>query len=345
LSSVTLSVVIPTYNRSASLAVTLAGLGRQTYPANQFEVIIVSDGSTDNTENVVAAYQMVVKNSVRFIGQSNAGPSVARNRGITESAHDVVVFLDDDVEPVPEFLQNHAIWHESDPLRSVIGPMSPDPARQNLEPIWIIWEHEKLQRLYRMFKTGGAYAGKPAGPEHFYSGNVSVRREWLLQANGFDTRFTRQEDVELASRLAQSYGIHFLFDFSADGVHRPVRTFESWLRIPCEYGRLDAQRLTEGTITEESIAHNLSNRHWLTGAVIDLTRRSPLAARLIVRGLSAAALVSSKHHWRRLGLLVLSGLYNAAYVQNFYAARRVLATNIEKASSRDHPAPDRAIRR
>src|SRR5690242_8167475 len=93
------SVVIPTYNRCESLKRTLEGLARQDYPTIDFEVIVVSDGSTDKTEEVLKTYAVAAPFRLRFFTQANSGPSVARNRGVQESTGEVIVFLDDDVEP------------------------------------------------------------------------------------------------------------------------------------------------------------------------------------------------------------------------------------------------------
>src|SRR5579871_5778539 len=99
-----LSVVVPTYNRKDSLRRTLDGLAKQTYPFADFEVVVVSDGSTDGTTEMLADYVKTAPYSLRSVLQANGGPSKARNRGIQEAQHEVIVFLDDDVEPVTEFL-------------------------------------------------------------------------------------------------------------------------------------------------------------------------------------------------------------------------------------------------
>ena len=146
-----LSVVIPTFNRKDSLRRTLDGLARQTYPVGDFEAVVVSDGSTDGTDAMLAAYAAQSPYSLRVVTQSNSGPAAARNRGIREARHEIVVFLDDDVEPVPGFLSRHAAHHAQDETVVVLGPMSPDPNHAAKEPVWIAWEHAKLQQTYDYF--------------------------------------------------------------------------------------------------------------------------------------------------------------------------------------------------
>src|SRR5579859_3268611 len=101
-----ISVVIPTYNRRDSLLRTLAALERQAYPFDRFEVIVVSDGATDGTGDAVRALSTSYR--LRCLEQVNSGPSVARNHGARAACGEVVVYLDDDVEPLPRFLERHA---------------------------------------------------------------------------------------------------------------------------------------------------------------------------------------------------------------------------------------------
>lgn len=210
-----LSVVIPTFNRKDSLRVTLDGLARQSCSPDSFEAIVVSDGSTDGTSALLAEYAQTASFALRPITQENGGPARARNRGIREARGAVVVFLDDDVEPVPDFLIRHAAHHAGADKEVVIGPMLPDPALQWQEPPWIAWEHAMLEKQYTAWRTG---EWEGCGPHHFYSGNASVRREHLQAVGGFDEHFPRQEDVELAVRLERQCGVRFVHDPQARGV-------------------------------------------------------------------------------------------------------------------------------
>lgn len=316
-----LSVVIPTYNRKESLRQTLDGLGRQRYPAADFEAVVVSDGSTDGTHAMLADYAASAPYALRAVVQANGGPSVARNRGVREARHEVIVFLDDDVEPVPEFLARHAAHHASDEKVVVLGPMSPDPENCQNEPVWIAWEHAKLQETYDLFRPGGLSPEGWAGPMHFYSGNASVRRCWLEAVGGFDETFKRQEDVELAMRLKQQCGVRFRFDFAADGLHRPMRTFESWLRIPHAYGALDAQRVHAGQLTREGIAGQARQRNVATRALTRLCLTVPALLPAVTAASRALAVSLYRRGATGPALAVLSGLYNACYMSAFHQGR------------------------
>jgi glycosyltransferase involved in cell wall biosynthesis len=100
-----ITVIIPTYNRSGLLVEALNSVVNQTQRAD--EIIVVDDGSTDNTREVVAAFG----NGVIYIKQQNAGPSAARNNGMRKAKGDFVALLDSDDLWVPNrlFLQSQAV--------------------------------------------------------------------------------------------------------------------------------------------------------------------------------------------------------------------------------------------
>jgi glycosyltransferase involved in cell wall biosynthesis len=85
------SVIIPTYNRAALIGETMESVIRQTRPVD--EIIVVDDGSTDNTDQVLIPYKLYIK---KYIKQPNSGPAAARNRGIREASGEFIAFLDSD---------------------------------------------------------------------------------------------------------------------------------------------------------------------------------------------------------------------------------------------------------
>ena len=85
-----ITVVVPTYNRLENLRRTLAGLARQDIDPKLFEVVVVSDGSTDGTDTWLQGAACDYPFSLRPVRQDNAGPATARNRGIEEARGEVV---------------------------------------------------------------------------------------------------------------------------------------------------------------------------------------------------------------------------------------------------------------
>ncbi len=312
MSRVFLSVVIPTFNRKDSLRKTLHGLARQTYPAALFEAVVVSDGSADGTNEMLAEYARTSPYTLRVLCRPNGGPARARNHGIENAQGEVVVFLDDDVEPAPEFLAVHAAHHVHQESAVVIAPMLPDPKLLWREPAWVAWEHAMLEKQYAAWRTG-LWDG--CGPHHFYSGNASVRRAHLIAVGGFDEQFPRQEDVELAVRLEKQRGVHFVYAPDAIGTHRPQRRWESWLAVPLAYGRLDVIRARRGDAAWDTVRHGYHARSKATR----LLARMVLAAPALSRPLRAALLPAAcaAYRLRRAGpaFAALSVIYNLRYLE------------------------------
>lgn len=313
-----LSVVVPTYNRCESLKCTLEALKRQEPVPGGFEVLVVSDGSTDGTDALLIGWlAQKLPFTLRVLNQKNAGPARARNHGVEQASGEVVVFMDDDVEPQPMCLRVHAERHLAESELVVIGPMSPDPARRASEPVWIAWEHAMLQKQYDSWKTG-VWAAHECGPHNFYTGNASVRRRYLQAVGGFDEGFTRQEDVELAARMERTCGVYFRFEPSAEALHRPLRTFASWLRVPYAYGKLDVIRAERGDADWQVVRHGYASRQRATRLLADLALPHAGWGRL-VRGVlkvgAQAAYALPPAKLKRAGLGALSALYNIHYLE------------------------------
>src|SRR5437763_16556472 len=92
------TIIIPTFNGASRIERCLLALRHQQAEC-EIETLVVDDGSTDSTADVVGRYP-----SVRLIQQNNAGPAAARNRGAREARGDVLLFTDDDCEPAPGWL-------------------------------------------------------------------------------------------------------------------------------------------------------------------------------------------------------------------------------------------------
>ncbi len=313
-----LSVVIPTYSRCESLRVTLEALKCQESVPGGFEVVVVSDGSTDGTQELLKGWaNATLPFILRSIIQDNAGPARARNRGVNEAQGEVIVFLDDDVEPQPGCLKAHAQRHLTENKLVLIGPMSPDPIRQKQEAVWIAWEHAMLQKQYDSWKNG-VWAENECGPHNFYTGNASVRREYILKVGGFDEGFTRQEDVELAARMERTCGVYFRFDPTPAALHRPLRSFASWLKVPYAYGKLDVVRAQRGDAPWEVVRHGYVSRQRATRLLADcaLPQASRGATlRELLRWAAQASYALPLSAARRVGLSALSALYNLHYLE------------------------------
>ena len=102
------SVVIPTYNRLPILQQCLRALEAQLPldPGDDFEVVLVDDGSTDGTVEWIQQEAAELPH-VRLICQENGGPAIGRNLGVDHANGEVIIFIDSDLVVVPDFLQHH----------------------------------------------------------------------------------------------------------------------------------------------------------------------------------------------------------------------------------------------
>lgn len=297
------SVVIPTYNRVDRLATVLAALAVQTVADR--EIIVVSDGSTDGTDELLT--RLSATGALVAVHQANAGPAAARNAGVERARADLVVFIDDDVVPEPTLLERHIDAHRERNDLVVIGPMltPPDAA---LSP-WIRWEQHMLYRQYDDMLAG---RWQPTFRQ-FYTGNASVRRQHVIDAGGFDVRYRRAEDIELASRLAER-GLAFRFDPTARGFHHAERSYAGWRAVARAYGRNDAEFMHERMPwLRQALADELRSRHVLQRTVVRATLGRPR--------LAAAIATLVEHPARLLDRLGLAAparqLLSAAYVVEY----------------------------
>lgn len=176
-----LSVVVPAYNQADPLERCLRSLAAQTLPEAGYEVVVVDDGSTDRTPEVLAGVRDRVR-SVRL--PRNRGRSAARNAGIEAARGPLVVFVDSDVEVAPRFLDAHLGAHEAGDGRVLSrGPviLVPEPPRDLSAP---------PPRL--------TYS-----PALLDTANAGIRRELLDRAGRFDEGFPGYgwEDFDLGMRL------------------------------------------------------------------------------------------------------------------------------------------------
>jgi glycosyltransferase involved in cell wall biosynthesis len=300
------TIVTPTYNRRSSLDRLLGGLRAQCFPPDQFELVVVDDGSTDGTLEYLRTVEMPF--NLRVFQQVHAGPAEARNLGVTQARGRLVLFLDDDVLPDPALIGEHVATHAAATDLVVIGPMSPPSWPR---PAWIRWDEETLQQQYRAMLEG-KWA---CTPRQFYTANASVGRDRFLQSGGFDGRFKRAEDVELAFRL-QDRGARFTFNPRAEILHFASRTFAAWRRTPYQYGRYDVimQRDKSQQVLDNACVE-FHDRHPLNRLVIRACLGQPLLGQATLAALSTAVLAADKVGASRVARWGLSSIFGVRYWQ------------------------------
>lgn len=306
-----ISVVIPTYNRLDRLRRVLAALEQQKYPRDAFEVIIVSDGSTDGTNAFLEALLSPIH--VRSFVQPNSGPAAARNSGVALAAGDYIVFIDDDVVPEPQLLAEHMQAHRLAGREvAVLGPLL-SPQGFQMSP-WVGWEQKMLMKQYASMLRGDWV---PTARQ-FYTGNASLRREHILAAGGFDVSFRRAEDVELAYRLVD-HGVGFVFTMQAAGMHFAERSFQSWIDGASAYGRNDVLfgRDRNQSWLLAQIRREFDQRNIWLRRLVRLCLGRDSATSVASRALKAMAHTGAWIGSARVQNLACSGLFNLRYYQGF----------------------------
>jgi glycosyltransferase involved in cell wall biosynthesis len=189
-----LSVVVPTFARREALYRLLESLRRQTLPPRSFEVVVVVDGSQDGTREMAEGFEAPFQ--LRVVWQPNAGRATACNRGIRLARGELVALLDDDMEPAPTCLAEHARGHAGGDRLALLGA-APIRTGAGTPPVARLVA-EKFNRHLERLAGGGEI-----GYRSFYSGNLSISRALLLEVGLFDQGYTEygNEDTELALRL------------------------------------------------------------------------------------------------------------------------------------------------
>ncbi len=166
------SIIIPTYNRSQLLKKSLINLSKLSYPRNKFEVIVVNNNSTDNTEGVIQKFILSHRElKIRYVFESKQGHVFACNTGIKVTRYSKIIFCDDDIDVTPNFIGLYRDVYRKFPKASIVGgQINADfPAKKGI--------HNYLRKtdLWMMGVCNNGNKMKLlTGIETVFSGNMSV---------------------------------------------------------------------------------------------------------------------------------------------------------------------------
>jgi glycosyltransferase involved in cell wall biosynthesis len=209
------SIIIPTFNRSQALKRTITALAEQRN-APPFSVIVVDDGSTDDTPQALRDLCASLPFSMTVLSQENAGQASARNRALEVVDSEFVVFLGDDIIPEPCWLAAHARAQKkyADSKIAVLGFTDwPD------EP-WVNDYMRFLAPYGLQFNYSGLADEELLDFGYFYTSNISLPTS-LLGEERFDPEFSGYgcEDQELGYRLQERNGMRIRLCLSAKAFH------------------------------------------------------------------------------------------------------------------------------
>lgn len=289
------SVIIPTHERRASLERALRALGRQTAPAGSFEVVVALDGSTDGTAEMVEGLD--ANFPLRAVSPARRGRAAARNAALDVAAGRIVILIDDDMEPAPEFVEHHLRHHRGANRKCVLGAV---PVRLDASnPRAARYVRDKFAaHLDELAKPGHVF-----GPRDFYSGNASLSASLLREVGAFDESFTPygNEDVELSVRLRKA-GVTLLYDPAALAWQEYDKDLRGLAGDTLEKGRTTVQlarRHPDAFPALRLAAPRHNSRPWLAARslLLRLTRLRPGASAGI---LSIASALERLGCWRSL---------------------------------------------
>ena len=212
-----LTVIVPAYRCAAMLRQCLRGLLASDLPRTEWELIVVDDGSPDDTPDAARR----VADRVLIVGGGPRGPAFARNMGARMARGRVLVFIDADVVVAPPTLRGFASLFARDPaLGAAFGSYDDTPG----DPGFISQYRNLLHRY--------VHTRSPGDAETFWAGCGAVRRDAFLAVGGFDAvRYPRPqiEDIDLGYRL-RAHHERIVLDPSLLGAHLKHWTVRNMLR-------------------------------------------------------------------------------------------------------------------
>jgi glycosyltransferase involved in cell wall biosynthesis len=188
-----ISVIIPTYNRVHLIKDAIESVFNQTY--QDFELIIIDDGSTDSTKEVLAEYG----ERLQYIYQDNQGRSAARNHGIALAKGEFIAFLDSDDVWFPDKLTRQVPILESSPENVALVHGYKCIVNRNLRlmPGWKL----KLRKLYSLAERGEETYENYLHFNCIFTSTILVRRTAIIEICGYDNFIESLEDLDFYLRL------------------------------------------------------------------------------------------------------------------------------------------------
>ena len=217
------SVVIPTYNRAKYVARAIESVLAQAY--TDYEIIVVDDGSTDKTRDVL----QVFSDRVHYVYQDNAGPAAARNKGIAQAGGKWLAFLDSDDVWTPDKLGKQL----SESIRFDADLSFHDLSFSNTNDEYIASWNEHVHKHHlnlKSLETGilvDAYQRMMTTGHLFLTTTFLVKRSIMCDVGNFNENLRTSEDLELYFRLAARYRVAYISEALAvysPGTHRITDT-------------------------------------------------------------------------------------------------------------------------
>jgi len=215
---VSVSVVFATYNRKEMLKECLDSLCNQTYPKDKYEIIVVNDGSTDGTEEVLREYEEKAPCKFRWFTQKNQGVAAALNHGIKKAIGEIICFTGDDCIADEKWIKELVKALDDEKIGGVGGRIE-------------AYNPETLVEKY-----GGKIVNQEANINVFVlTGSSLFRKNVIEKIGGFDENLRRCEDIDFGIRIKLE-GYELKYAPKAIVYHRHRCTFRGLIKQHYEYG-------------------------------------------------------------------------------------------------------------
>jgi len=285
---VSVSVVIPVYNGAATIEGCLNALRAQSL-REPYEIIVVDDGSTDDTA------ELVRRSGIRLLQQQNAGAPAARNRGIAEARGEWVAFTDSDCVPSRTWLARllAAARRTPDALGAAgrtVGHESQTPAARFVDLMGGLDPEQSL-----------AHPKFPWAP----SGNLMYRRAYIEAVGGYDARYASFDACDLHTRLRARFGTEFYYEPAALVLHRHRASWKAYWRQQFWYGVGYAQFM---------LRHRSAAQWNLSAELRAIWNIIKTAAAAVVPARDDQALL-------RRGMLLRHAAQHAGFIRTYYNPR------------------------